>query len=79
MSKQSPVPAGNQSPFPIVEAPHDHKGEGEAVTAAREAAEAKRRRGSSSRQLGIGAAMGVGSAAVVAGLLYWRGNRKEKK
>ena len=78
MSKQPPVPTGNQSPYPLQESPHEHS-EGEAVTAAREAAEARRRRASSSRQLGIGAAMGVGSAAVVAGLLYWRGNRRDKK
>lgn len=79
MSKQPPVPAGNQSPFPLQESPHDHHSEGEAVTAAREAAEARRRRARSSRQVGIGAAVGVGSAAVVASLLYWRGSRKDKK
>ncbi|MBB5709567.1 hypothetical protein [Sphingomonas xinjiangensis] len=79
MSKQPPVPMGNQSPYPVEEAPHDHKGEGEAVKAAREAAEARKRRTASSRQLGIGAAVGVGSAAVVAGLMYWRGNRKDSK
>lgn len=79
MSKQPPVPTGNQSPYPLAEAPHDHSGDGEALTAAREAAEARNRRASSSRQLGIGAAVGVGSAAVVAGLMYWRGNRKQGK
>ncbi|MCD2325479.1 hypothetical protein LQ953_15780 [Sphingomonas sp. IC-56] len=79
MSKQPPVPTGNQSPYPLEEQPHVHNGEGEAVTAAREAAEARKRRAHSSRQLGIGAAVGVGSAAVVAGLLFWRGNRKDGK
>lgn len=79
MSKQPPVPTGNQSPYPLEEPPHPHGGEGEAVTAAREAAEARKRRAPSSRQFGIGAAVGVGSAAVVAGLMYWRGNRKDGK
>ncbi|MBO9623589.1 MAG: hypothetical protein J7500_12845 [Sphingomonas sp.] len=82
MSKQPPVPAENQSPFPIEEPPHDHAVDNETVKAVKEMAAAKARRGGgpSARQLGIGAAVvGVGSAAIVAGLLYWRGNRKEGK
>lgn len=81
MSKQPPVPAENQSPFPIEEPPHDHVADNETVKAVKEMAAAKARRGSpSARQLGIGAAVvGIGSAAIVAGLLYWRGNRKEGK
>jgi hypothetical protein len=82
MSKQPPVPAENQSPYPIQEAPHDHAGDNETVKIVREMAAAKARRapqGPSARQLGIGAAVGIGSAAIVAGLLFWRGNRKDEK
>jgi hypothetical protein len=49
---------------------------GEALAAAREQAAARKRWTPSRKQLGIGAAVGIGSAAIVAGLLYWRGNRK---
>jgi hypothetical protein len=80
MSKKPPVPADNQSPYPIQEPPHDHAPDNETVAIVREMAAAKQRRsGPSSRQLGIGAAVGVGSAAIVAGLLFWRGNRKDGK
>ena len=81
MSKQPPVPAENQSPFPIEEPPHDHAADNETVKAVKEMAAAKARRSApSARQLGIGAAVvGIGSAAIVAGLLYWRGNRKDGK
>lgn len=48
----------------------------EAVAIAREIAEARKRWSPSAKQIGIGAAVGVGSAAVVAAMLYWRGNRK---
>lgn len=78
MSKTPPVPAQNQSPFPIEEPPHDGatEGEGEAITAAKHISEAKKRRKPNASQLGLGAAIGVGSAAIVAGLLYWRGGKK---
>ncbi|MGN8000394.1 hypothetical protein [Sphingomonas sp. 22176] len=77
MTKKPPVPAESQSPYPKTEAPH--AGEGEALAAAKEMAEAAKRRMPSSRQIGMGAAIGVGSAAIVAGLLYWKGGRKERK
>jgi len=79
MSKQPPVPAENQSSYPIEEPPHDHPAENETVAAVKELAAAKARRAPTARQLGIGAAVGIGSAAIVAGLLYWRGNRKDGK
>ena len=75
MSKTPPVPAQNQSPYPIQEPPHDPAA-GEAIALAKEMAQAKERRAAGARHLGMGAAIGVGSAAIVAGLLYWRGNRK---
>lgn len=48
----------------------------EALALARELADARKRWTSSRTQIGIGAAVGIGSAAIVAGLLYWRGNKK---
>jgi uncharacterized protein (UPF0254 family) len=77
MTKKPPVPAESQSPYPKAEAPHT--GEGEALAVAKEMAEAAKRRMPSSRQIGMGAAIGVGSAAIVAGLLYWKGGRKDRK
>ena len=49
---------------------------GEALAAAQELAAARKRWTLSPKQIGIGAAVGVGSAAIVAALLYWRGNRR---
>ncbi|HEX8301755.1 hypothetical protein [Sphingomonas sp.] len=75
MSHQPPVPAANQSPYPIQEPPHEHVG-GEALQAAKEIAESKKRWSPSAREIGMGAAIGVGSAAIVAALLYWRGGKR---
>ena len=50
--------------------------ESEAVTLVKELAAAKKRRSLNAGQIGIGAAVGIGSAAIVAGLLYWRGGKK---
>jgi hypothetical protein len=80
MTSKPPVPAENQSPYPIEEPPHEHVQENETIAAVREIAAAKARRNApSARQLGIGAAVGIGSAAIVAGLLFWQGNRKNGK
>ena len=76
MSKKPPLPEAAQSPFPIAESPHDHDEGGEALKVAKELAEAKQRSALSARRIGMGAAIGIGSAAIVAGLLYWRGGRK---
>lgn len=82
MSKTPPIPAENQSPYPVQEPPHAHveapQG-GEALAAAKEAREAKERRGRNAGQIGLSAAVGIGSAAIVAGLLYWRGGKKDPK
>ncbi|OAN60276.1 hypothetical protein A7X12_03585 [Sphingomonas sp. TDK1] len=77
MTKKAPVPAEAHSPEHAPESPQT--GEGEALAVAKEMAEAAKRRMPSSRQIGMGAAIGVGSAAIVAGLLYWRGGRKDRK
>lgn len=77
MTKKPPVPEAAQSPFPLEEAPHDHDEGSEALKAVKQLAQAKQRRAApSARQIGMGAAIGIGSAAIVAGLLYWRGGRK---
>jgi hypothetical protein len=77
MSKKPPLPEEAQSPYPIEEPPHDHGSDNETVAAVKELAAARKRRLQPTRtQIGIGAAVGIGSAAIVAGLLYWRGNRK---
>jgi hypothetical protein len=73
MTTLSSVPEAAQSSDPI-EAPHAEGGE--AVAAAKEIAEAKKRWSPSKKQIGLGAAAGVGSAAIVAGLLYWRGGKR---
>ncbi len=56
--------------------PAEDKQEGETLAAVRQLAADIKRRAPTNRQLGVGAAIGVGSAAVVAALLYWRGDRK---
>ena len=76
MSKKPPLPEEAQSPYPIEEPPHEEHEDGEAIQVARELAEAKKRWSPSRKQFGLGAAVGIGSAAIVAGLLYWRGNRR---
>lgn len=80
MSKKPPVPEEQQSPFPIEEAPLEHAEDeadgGEALKVAKELAAAKQRWSPSAKQIGMGAAIGVGSAAIVAALLYWRGGKK---
>lgn len=48
--------------------------DGETLAMVKQLAEAKKRWAPSRTQVGVGAA--IGSAAVVAALLYWRGNRK---
>lgn len=54
----------------------DEEPVGEAIAAAKEAVDALKRWSPTKKQIGIGAAVGIGSAAIVAGLLYWRGARK---
>ena len=76
MSHNPPIPEAAQSPYPIEEAPHEHADGAEALQVAKDIAEAKQRRAASARQIGMGAAIGIGSAAIVAGLLYWRGGKR---
>lgn len=75
MTKKPPEEA--QSPDTKAEAPNGGS-DNETVAAVKEIAAARKRRWEPTRtQLGIGAAVGVGSAAIVAGLLYWRGAHRK--
>jgi len=76
MSHQPPLPDAAQSPYPIAEPAHDETTGSEAMQVVKELADAKKRRAATARQIGMGAAIGIGSAAIVAGLLYWRGGRR---
>ncbi|QNA85220.1 hypothetical protein G4G27_15345 [Sphingomonas sp. So64.6b] len=66
MTHSPPIPPHNQSPYPLQEPPHEHH---EPLP---EAAAAEETPAISTRALGIGAVVGIGSAAIVAGLLYAR-------
>lgn len=70
MSKTPPKPQEAQPS----EAPHEEGGE--ALKAVKDIVEATKRWKPDAKQIGMGAAIGIGSAAIVAGLLYWRGGKK---
>ncbi|WP_109809472.1 hypothetical protein [Sphingosinithalassobacter portus] len=70
MTKKPPVPEENQSPYPIEEPPHDDVGDVEAKQE-----EAARTR----KWVAAGAAVGIGSAALVGALLYGRSKGKKDK
>ena len=78
MTHKPPVPDDNQSPYPIEEAPHDgSRTEGETLKALKEAQAAKQREKSiSPTAIGFGAAVGIGSAALLGALLYARSKGK---
>ncbi|QNQ08466.1 hypothetical protein [Sphingomonas alpina] len=75
MTHSPPIPAGNQSPYPLQEPPHDHPSPPPEAVAYDDDDESREEGlvpGISNKTLGIGAAVGIGSAAIVAGLLYAR-------
>jgi len=76
MSKKPPLPEEAQSPYPIEEPPHEHSEGSEALQAVKDIVDARKRWKPDAKQIGMGAAIGIGSAAIVAGLLYWRGGKK---
>jgi hypothetical protein len=77
MTTTPPLPEDAKSPYPIQEPPHEHADEGsEALKIVKQMSDAKQRFKPDARQIGMGAAIGIGSAAIVAGLLYWRGGKK---
>ena len=87
MTTKPPAPDANKSPYPLDEATQEaraeHKAElasegGETLKALKEDAAARRRReGLSRTAIGVGAAVGIGSAALAGALLYW--NRRNDK
>jgi hypothetical protein len=76
MTHSPPVPPGNQSPYPLQEPPHEHHA---APMADRSVARAPANDQSvvSGRTLGIGVAIGLGSAALLAAWFYGRADRDE--
>jgi hypothetical protein len=72
MSHSPPVPPGNQSPYPRVEPPHEHR---DAPVTTATASSPPVDRASSERRIrtGIAAALGIGAvAALVAGIVAAR-------
>jgi hypothetical protein len=61
---------------PTPPADEDEAHEGETLAAMKELAAARQRWSPTAKQIGLGAAVGIGSAAIIAGLLYWRGAKK---
>jgi hypothetical protein len=85
MTHQPPIPEAAQSPYPLHPAPMPERSEaGEAVeSSAGDAAEGEATGGlagwASQNRAGLGAALGIGSAALVAALLYTRYNRSDQR
>ncbi|HEV7660833.1 MAG TPA: hypothetical protein VGO55_13425 [Allosphingosinicella sp.] len=81
MTDQRPIPEAAQSPYPLHPAPMPERSEGEREA---EASPATEETGgiagwASENRAGLGAALGIGSAALVAALLYTRYNRRDER
>lgn len=70
MSKKPPVSDDLENDEP------EPSNEGETLAMVKQLKEANKGGWPTRKQIGMGAAIGVGSAAVVAALLYWRGGKK---
>jgi len=70
MSTKPPVSEEPENPEP------ESSQEGETLAMVKQMAAVNKSWAPTRKQIGMGAAIGVGSAAVVAALLYWRGGRK---
>jgi hypothetical protein len=87
MTHQPPIPEAAQSPYPLHPAPMPEREEaGEAAESnaggadQTEPEEAGGLAGwASENRAGLGAALGIGSAALVAALLYTRYNRRDER
>jgi hypothetical protein len=82
MTHQPRLPQAAQSPYPLHPAPMPERSEAEetAQADAGEGGEAGGAVGWASRnRAGLGAALGIGSAALVAALLYTRYNRHDER
>jgi hypothetical protein len=75
MSHSPPVPPGNQSPYPLQEPPHEHHASPPDVAAKRPAQQDEPL--VSGAALGVGLAIGLGSAALFAAWLF-SGSEKPK-
>ncbi len=85
MTHQPPIPEAAQSPYPLQPAPMPERSEAEeAVSAGNGDTDEGKAAGSlagwaSENRAGLGAALGIGSAALVAALLYTRYNRSSER
>jgi hypothetical protein len=85
MTHQPPIPEAAQSPYPLHPAPMPERSDAEeaAPTDAGKAGEGAEAGGLASwagqNRAGLGAALGIGSAALVAALLYTRYNRRDER
>ena len=82
MTHQRPIPEAAQSPYPLHPAPMPEREEANALPAAEtdEGEEAGGIAGwASQNRAGLGAALGIGSASLVAALLYTRYNRRDER
>ena len=81
MTHQRPLPEAAQSPYPLHPAPMPERSEADPEVEAEAPAEETGGLASwaSENRAGIGAALGIGSAALVAALLYTRYNRRDER
>lgn len=81
MTHQRPIPEAAQSPYPLHPAPMPERSETEDAAPAEAAAEETGGLAgwASQNRAGLGAALGIGSAALVAALLYTRYNRRDER
>lgn len=85
MTHQRPIPEAAQSPYPLHPAPMPERSEAEETASADagDAGDGKEAGGvaswASQNRAGLGAALGIGSAGLVAALLYTRYNRRDER
>ena len=75
MTHEPPVPPGSKSPYPAHPAPHADTVEKD-LTESGDSGEKSQGRAATKGISAVGAAVGVGSAAIVAALLYARHGRR---
>lgn len=82
MTHQRPLPEAAQSPYPLHPAPMPERSETEDAAPADAGAGEEAggiARWANQNRAGLGAALGIGSAALVAALLYTRYNRRDER
>ena len=78
MSHSPPVPPGNQSPYPLQEAPHEHHAASPPDVAAKRPTQQDEPLVSGAA-LGVGLAIGLGSAALFAAWLFSGSDKPKAK